>query len=492
MSVSRSAIARVVGVDVTYRNFNVGAAQFLPQRLAVIGQGNSASSYSTTKFLATSAAQVGAAVGYGSPLHLAALQLFPTNGDGIGGIPVTIYPLVDDGSGVAAAGAIECTGIATETTSFTVDVGGITSDAIVITTGDVAATALGAIKTAINAVLEQPVIAGTVAAGSLPLTAKWKGASGNDISIDITDAVCDGLTFASSAFAGGLVNPDVRDATDQIGETWETMILNCMNYEDTTSLGYYATFNEGRWLNIVKKPLLVATGCTDDFSTRTAITDARKDDRTNFLIVSVDSLELPFCVAARGLAKDIMPTANDNPPQNYKGLLTGLDAGPDLDQEDYTVRNNSVKLGSSTNTKVAGSNVAQLQDVVTMYHPVAEGAYPAYRYVVDVVKLQNILYNVRLIFEADEWKGVPLLDDGTPTKNPTAKQPKNAVTALKNLAKSLADNAIISDLAFTLENITASINSQNPKRLDVVFPVKLSGNIEVLSADIYFGFYLGT
>ena len=39
--------------------FNVGAAQFLPQRLAVIGQGNTLSTYEETKFLATSAAQVG-------------------------------------------------------------------------------------------------------------------------------------------------------------------------------------------------------------------------------------------------------------------------------------------------------------------------------------------------------------------------------------------------------------------------------------------------
>lgn len=487
MGVSSSLICRITGVDVTYQNFNVGKAPFLPQRCAVVGQGNTLSSYSTDKFLALSAAQVGEAVGYGSPLHLAALQLFPPNRDGIGGIPVTIYPLVDDDTGVAASGAIECVGQATEDTSFSIEVGGIQSDNIVIYEDDTAATALGYIKTAINAILEMPVIAGTVAAGSLPLTSKWKGESANDISIDLTNAVCEGLTFSSEAFASGANNPDVRDATDQIGETWETMILNCMNYDDTTTLEYFATFNEGRWGNTVKKPLLVASGCVDDFSTRTAVTDARKDDRTNFLIVSVDSLELPFCVAARGLTR-IMVTANDNPPQNYKGLLSGLDAGADIDQEDVTTRNNAVKLGSSTNRKVG--SVAKLCDTVTMYHPDAEGQYPAYRYVVDIVKLQQAVYNLRLIFESDEWEGAPLLDDGTPTLNPTAKQPKNAVTAMKNLAKSLADYAIISDLAFTLANISASIDSQNPKRLNVAFPIKLSGNTEVISVDLYFGWYL--
>ena len=44
---------------------------------------------------------------------------------------------------------------------------------------------------------------------------------------------------------------------------------------------------------------------------------------------------------------------------------------------------------------------------------------------------------------------------------------------------------------FTKENLQVGINSENPKRLDYVFPCKLSGNVEVISGDIYFGFYLG-
>jgi phage tail sheath gpL-like len=489
MGVSATVIARVTGVDVQYRNFNVGRAQFLPQRLAIIGQGNSVSSYSTDRIQVFSAGEVGAEYGYGSPLHLAALQLFPASGDGIGGIPVIVYPLEDDVAGVTAAGSIECVGVATETVSFYVECGGLISNLITILVDDTAAVALGKIKTAINAVLAMPVIAGTVGAGSLPLTAKWAGASGNDISINIVDAVVAGLTFSSSAFAMGAGNPDVQDALDLIGATWETMILNCMNYDDTTTLDLYSDFNEARWGVLVKKPLLVASGCVDDFATRPAVTDARKLDRTNFLIQSTGSQELPFVIAARGLAKDIMPTANSNPPQNYKGFLTGLDAGDDIDQEDYAERDAAIKLGASSSIKVG--SVAQLDNIVTMYHPDAEGLYPAYRYVCDVVKLQNIIYNVRLIFEADEWKGAPLLDNGTPTKNPTAKQPKNAVTALKNLAENLADDAIISDLAFTLANVTATIDAQNPKRINTSFPVKLSGNTEIISNDIYFGFYLG-
>jgi hypothetical protein len=39
--------------------------------------------------------------------------------------------------------------------------------------------------------------------------------------------------------------------------------------------------------------------------------------------------------------------------------------------------------------------------------------------------------------------------------------------------------------------MTVGIDSENPKRLNVSFPVKLSGNVEISSTDVYFGFYLG-
>ena len=107
------------------------------------------------------------------------------------------------------------------------------------------------------------------------------------------------------------------------------------------------------------------------------------------------------------------------------------------------------------------------------------------------MKLMNVVYNVRLIMEADEMVGVPLVPDADVVTNKNAVQPKTVRTAFINLAKNLAKKAIISDAEFTKKNLEVSIDSENPKRLNVVFPVKLSGNIEVSSTDVYFGFYLG-
>jgi phage tail sheath gpL-like len=143
--------------------------------------------------------------------------------------------------------------------------------------------------------------------------------------------------------------------------------------------------------------------------------------------------------------------------------------------------------GASTNIKTG--SVAELNDIITFYHPDGE-FIPPRRYVVDLVKLQNVVFNLRMIMEANEKKGAPLVPDTTATANPRAVQPKMVKTELMNLATALARAAIISEPEFTKENLVVKIDSTNPKRLNYQYPVKLSGNVEVISGDLYFGFYL--
>ena len=489
MSLDINVITRVVAITVTFKIFEKGRVVFLPQQVALIGQGNTASTYATTPLLITGgASQVANAYGFGSPLHLAARQLFPDNGDGIGFVPVTVFPLEDDGAAVVATGAIGATGT-TQTTDqvYSIKVNNISTGNFTIPATTVPDAALALMKTALDAILEMPTLHGTPAAGTMAVTSKWLGESANDIFIEIVGTES-GLVFAVTQPIGGATNPVVTAATALFGDTWYTIIIDCLNYEDVTTLGLYSTFGDGRWGETVKAPLWVATGCTANLATRTAITDARKTDKTNALVgVAPGSRELPCVLAARGIAR-IAPVAASDPPNGYKGRLTGLTAGAVGNQENVTQRNTSLLLGSS-NTIVIDNEI-ELNDTITMYHPTGE-TNPGFRYVVDIVKLQNIVFNLRIIFENDEWKGVPLLPDGTPTNSPSAKQPKNAVTVLGNLADNLGLAAIISDPDFVKTNLAVSISSQNPKRLDNDYPVKLSGNVEVIATNLFFGFFFG-
>lgn len=488
-AVDISAIARVVGIKTEFKDLRGGTALFLPQRIAVIGQGSTASTYSTTKAQHTSAFSVGSAYGFGSPLHLAALQLLPLNGDGVGTIPVTFYPLDDDGSGVAAAGDITPAGSQTVAASYRAKVNNILSEEFVISVGDTVADICDAITAAINAVLEMPVIA-TDNTTDVGLVAKWKGTSSNDLVVSIEGSTTAGTTFAVTQPVGGLVNPDVQTALDQIGDVWETMVLSCFETSDSTILDAYSAFGEGRWGALVRKPLVVFTGANETtVASATTVSDGRKTDRTNAQLVAPGSDDLPLVIAARQLAR-IAVVANNNPPRDYGSQdATGLTPGDDGDQWTYADRDEALKKGSSTIEVKDG--VVNISDVVTFYHPTGD-PYPPYRYVVDIVKLQNIIFNLDLIFATDEWAGAPLIPDNQPTVNPDAKQPKAAKAAVAALLDSLGLNAIISDPATAKASIVAGINSQNPKRLDLNITVQLSGNTNIISADLNFGFYFGT
>jgi len=186
MSIDTSAVARVLGIDVKFENFNLGQALYLPQRVTVIGQGNTAATYDLLKTAVISSGQIGSKYGFGSPIHLAIKQMFPDNNDGIGGIPVTVIGLEDDGSGVEADGEIAVTGtLETVQSVGTVTLGGIASKQFVSVIDETPTTLAAKIKAAIDAIIDMPVITGTLAIGVLPLTSKWAGESANDISIQI-------------------------------------------------------------------------------------------------------------------------------------------------------------------------------------------------------------------------------------------------------------------------------------------------------------------
>jgi phage tail sheath gpL-like len=490
MGISAAQVARVLGITTAFASLRQGATFTLPQRIAVVAQGATSATYAATKRQVTSALEAAGIYGFGSPIHLICMMLFPVNGDGVGSIPVTIYPLSDHASGVAATGSFTPTGTSTTAASLRVRVGGILSEAFTLAVGATPADAVAAITTAISAVLEMPALAVDNASTSCDLTAKWEGTSGNDIALEVIGTPGDGMTIAVTAMNGGLTNPDVTTALDQVGDVWETMLINGLSISDTVALDAFSTWGEGRWGTITHKPAVVFTGNTEsDRATATAGTTARNTDRTNVQLVAPGSKSLPFMVAARQLAR-IVVQAQDNPPTDYGAKrVTGILPGTDGEQWDSTARDAAVKAGSSTVSVRDGE--VRLEDIVTMYAPTGDPS-PAYRFVVDIVKLQQVIYNLSLIFASEEWAGAPLIPDEQPTRNSNARKPKHARTAVNNMIESLALDAILAAPKAAKKRTTTAIDSENAKRMNTKVVVALSGNTNVKDVELDFGFFYGT
>lgn len=489
VAVAESAVARVVGIETNFVNLR-GGVKFLPQRIAVFGQGSTASqaTYSTSKEIVTTAKYVGDNYGYGSPLHLAVNELLPPNGGGVGIIPVTIFPLDDDGAAVTAAGTITPVGAQNTAQTYYVKIANIRSKEFTLAALATVADATAAITTAINSVINMPVIA-TDGTTVVDLDVKWGGASGNGIAIEVVGTE-DGIVFTSVATASGATNPSISAALAQIGDIWETLILNCLDIADTTTLDLYTDFFEPRWGPLIRKPAVVFTGTTEaSQTTAIVIPEARPTDRINAQLVAPGSDNLPFVVAADQLA-NIAVIANDNPPVDYAGQkATSVTPGTDAEQWTATERDAAVQGGSSTIQLV--DNVVEMSDTVTFYHPTGEEP-PAYRFVNDQVKVWQSIFNLGLIFEADDWKGAPLIPDDQPTTNPDAKKPKDAVTAISVMIDSLGLEAIVSDPATAKSTIVANISTTNPRRLDVSYTYQISGNTGIISITANWGFFFGT
>lgn len=490
MGVDLTAVARTVGIETAFVNLRGDSVVLLPQRVAVVGQGATSVTYPLTPATFLSALAVANVYGFGSPLHLAAKELLPINGDGLGVIPMTIYPLDDATGTTASVGELLAAGTASATGSFSIVINGISTAPFVISNGDTPTVIALSMKTAIDAQTDMPVT-GVATIGALALTAKWKGVSGDSIRLSVLgDLAAVGVTIGITDPTGGVGNPPVQPALDNIVSIWETMLVNCMEGTDTTSLDSYDVWGEGRWGALVKKPALVFTGSTESVvATLTAAGDLRRTDRTNATVQAPGSTSLPLQIAARAVSR-MAVLANNNPPHDYGGQsLTGIVPGADVDQWDYPEQDQLVKAGISTSELRDG--VVTMLDSVTYYHPTGEDP-PAYRYVVDIVKLQQIIFNIDLIFNSASWDGAPLLPDIDITTNKTARSPKDAVTAINTMIDALGLLAILSDPKTAKTRTTAAIGVSNPKRLDVSLTVQLSGNANVISVDLFFGFFFGT
>jgi phage tail sheath gpL-like len=479
--------ASIYGSQTRFRNLRKGGSG-KPQRVAVIAQGNTAVTYVQTKMQVSDAQTAGETYGFGSQIHAIVEQLLPSSGDGVGSIPVTIYPMVDGTT--EATATITPAGSPTAAGTYFVKVNNIITSSFALAASASVADATAAIDTAINAVPRMPV---TSADGTtvVNITCKWKGVTGNQIANISVEGPSLGMTFGIVQMASGAGNP-VIDSTvlDQFGDVWESFVIQS-NGDEAASLNAMAAFNEGRWLPTIGKFLAGSFYASVEPVLATSITipDARGTDRTNVQLTAPGCEDLPWAIAARMVARAVVVADSASAASDYvRQEATGLTPG--LDSLQWSAAERQTAVVSGTSTSEVRDGLVTLSDTVTMYHPSGDPT-PAYRYVNDIVKLQNLQADLRAIFDTPEWIGAPLIPDGQATVNRSAKKPEMAVTAVQALIDDWANKALISDPATAKASVLASIDSGNNRRLNISLTVQLSGNANIISNDLDFGFFFG-
>jgi phage tail sheath gpL-like len=500
-AVSQARISTIVGYDIDAVDFNPNSPN-LPQRVVVLAEANEDNqlTLNTEKFEATSAQQVAARCGYGSPMHINARILFPATGDGVGGIPVVFIPQAKASGATAKILSLAATGTATANgTHYVVIAGRDNIDgefyAVNIETGDTPDDIHAKIADAVNNILGAPVTA-TDDAYSANFTSKWKGKTADKISVtvDVGDDAL-GITYAVTSVQSGSGVPSISSALAQIGNEWVTFILNSYGTESAimTALEIFngvpragLSAPTGRYQGIVWKPLIAITGTTDEDPS--AISDARLGQVTIAFAPAPLSAGLPMEAAANVLLNEVVLAQNtpslDIQDMPYPDMPTPKSIGM---MADYDNRDAMVKKGCSTVDLVGGKYV--MKDFVTTFHPEGE-PNPAYRYVRNV----NIHWNMRfryLIAEKEVVLGHTICeDDDIVTAEKTVK-PKQFRQRLGTLADEAAKDALIVKPDFTKASIKVNIGKNNPDRFEVSYSYKISGFGRIVSTTVKVGFNFG-
>jgi phage tail sheath gpL-like len=162
--------------------------------------------------------------------------------------------VADAGAGVAATGTITVTGPASAAGVINLYIAGQKVPVVVGPT-DAATVIAASINAAINAATDLPVTS-SVAAAVVTLTCRWKGPTGNDITVLDSfrgysggESVPSGVALAYVAMASGATNPVLAGAViTAMGDDEYDYVIH--PYNDSTSLDAFQTeYNDsvGRW-----------------------------------------------------------------------------------------------------------------------------------------------------------------------------------------------------------------------------------------------------
>lgn len=500
-AVGLERISRIIGYKITKGNF-ANTTPNLPQRIAVLAEANEANqaTLDLTPTEITSAQQAGSLYGFGSPVYGILRILKPVSGDGVGGIPIWVYPQAKAVGSTSKIYRITPTGTATGNGTHYVKIAGRDNVdslfyAINVNTGDTTADISGKIEDAVNAVLGSPMGAISYDYNAL-LESKWRGATAEDLVVTVDTNDTDlGITYAVVSAQTATGTPSVQAALDLFSDNWNTIVVNSYG-TNTTVMTTLENFNgipdpenpTGRYTGTIMKPFIALTGSVAD--NPSTITDTRLDNVTIAICPAPLSSGLPMEAAAN------MCVLFAKCAQNTPHLDVGGSKYPDMPvptdlyigtMSDYDNRDSYVKKGCSTVSLNGGRY--QVEDFVTTYHPVGE-IPPQFRYCRNLNLDFNVRYGYYLLELINVVDHVIANDNDTVDASSVVK-PKMWKTVLDNYAADLTVRALIADPTFMQESITVEISSINPDRFETFFRYKRTGVVRIASTTAEAGFNFG-
>lgn len=421
--------------------------------------------------------------GAGSQIGVGAAAWFKNNGDYI---ETWALPLADAGEGVAATAKITFTGTAQESGAIYLYIGGVRVPVAVLV-NDTAAVQATKTAAAINAATGLTVSA-VAAAEVVTLTAKNKGAVGNDVDLRINYYPLDektpaGIKVAFTPFAGGTGNPDLTAAVAAMGDLQFDAIV--LPYTDAAALKAMEDEMQSRWGAMRAIDGMFFAASAKGFSALTTLGNSR-----NSPFACIGGLpktpSQPFALAAAMAAQAAFAAQND-PARPFQTLeLVGILPPAENDRLTEQERNILLFNGISTYRINAGGSVL-IEMLISTYKTGKYGQTDdSYLMINTVWTLSYLRYdwNAYIVSKYPRHK---LADDGNKFgAGQPIMTPKQHKAEMVSRAKLWMELGLVENIdQFTADSFSER-NLANPNRLDSLFVPDLVNQMIVFANKVQF------
>lgn len=385
-----------------------------------------------------------------------------------------------EAGGTAASGTFPLVGTASADGTLRVRIGD-QRISVSIASG-VAANTAGAVAlaAAINATERCPFSA-TSALGTVTITFRSKGLSGNFVTIEV-ESLPTGITCTPVQPASGATDPTVADAISALGdERYDTIVCE---YSAAANLALLEAEATRRWGPTVKQPVTIIVGYNGSHGTLTTYGSARNSPRS-IVMGSGNSPTPPWIWAAQAAARDAQ-RCDTMPNRPRKGLtLPDCEAPKVTERFDHDDRNLLYFDGISSYVADQSGNVS-IDRLITTYQTDANGQADKTYLSAETVRNLADLY-LRKLQLAGKYQDYLIAEDGTKADDGVPiLTPKAWRGELIAWYEGMEKKGRVKDLAGYTEDLRVEIDEDDPERMNTESPDRLVNGLVTMAMKVAF------
>lgn len=398
-----------------------------------------------------------AVFGAGSWAHLMTRMAITNNSL----IRLSVMGLADSSSGVAASGSLVLTGTATSQGVMTATIAGVDYK-VAVTNGEKAKDVAARLNAVINGATDCPATA-SVSESTITLTAKCKGAIGNEINLTATNTAKD-MTLSATAFANGAENADLAPALASVAGTHYHVIIS--PFADDKNAKTLREHLESVSAPLEKKPAIGVLAWRGSMATGTTYTEKINSERVTcgWYKGAIES----HALIAAGFGAVIAGEEDPARPLNtleIKGLTE-----VDPTQTPLLSEANQALYHGLTPITVVNHRVRIMRAITTYTKSATNTDDPSY---LDLTTIRTLDYTRKAIEQRIELR--------FPRAKLSARTPDKVRSEILDVLLRLENEEILENVAQHKAKLLVKRNGVDPNRLDCVIPTDVVNGLHIVA-----------